>query len=88
MQYVQHIIDILNELKIDTILDDRVSLTIGQRHLHARATGFPYIIIVGKAAMQSTPLFEIHNLESLSCITIEGVKEYFTKLSISDCNHV
>ncbi|CAL7937952.1 unnamed protein product [Xylocopa violacea] len=47
-QYVDGIIDTLNELNIDAILDDRTNLTIGNRFMHARITGFPYIIVIVK----------------------------------------
>ncbi|XP_076166178.1 prolyl-tRNA synthetase 2-like protein, mitochondrial isoform X2 [Ptiloglossa arizonensis] len=78
-QYVNQILNILNELNIDTILDDRTELTIGNRFVHARFTGFPYVIVIGRTAMQSPPLFEIHNAyDSTHCeITLESVHNYF-----------
>ncbi|XP_012142370.1 prolyl-tRNA synthetase 2-like protein, mitochondrial [Megachile rotundata] len=78
-QYLDKIIGLLNHLHIDAILDDRTNLTIGNRLMHARVTGFPYVILIGKSAMQSTPLFEIHNTNNATqCeVTLENIYTYF-----------
>lgn len=78
-QYLDKIIEMLNHLHIDAILDDRTNLTIGNRLMHARITGFPYVIIIGKTAVQSTPLFEIHNINNgTQCeVTLENIYTYF-----------
>ncbi|XP_053977234.1 probable proline--tRNA ligase, mitochondrial isoform X1 [Hylaeus volcanicus] len=78
-QYIDHILGILNQLNIDAVLDDRTQLTIGNRFILSRITGFPYIIVIGRSAMKSPPLFEIHNInDSTNCeITLESIHNYF-----------
>lgn len=57
-------IEMLNERNIDFIVDDRTNLTIGRRILDAKRTGYPYLIIIGKNSVQSSPLFEVHDLNN------------------------
>lgn len=57
--YVEQLFEILRKRDIDVILDDRTHYTIGKRLLFTRASGYPYVIVIGKAATQSIPLFEI-----------------------------
>lgn len=78
-QYIDKVIEILDELNIDAILDDRSDLTIGYRLMHARITGIPYVIILGKTAVKSPPLFEIHDINnSTHCeLTLENMYSYF-----------
>ncbi|XP_043266349.1 probable proline--tRNA ligase, mitochondrial [Colletes gigas] len=78
-EYVDQILTILNQLNIDTILDDRTKLTIGSRLIYARQIGFPYVIVVGKRAMQIPPLFEIHNVSDSAYheIPLESIYNYF-----------
>nr|XP_034178912.1 probable proline--tRNA ligase, mitochondrial [Osmia lignaria] len=78
-QYVDKVIEILDELNIDAILDDRSDLTIGNRLMHARVTGIPYVIIIGKATQKSPPLFEIHDINnSTQCdLSLDNMYSYF-----------
>lgn len=43
----------------DLIVDDRTNLTIGRRVMEAKLMGYPYIVIIGKAASQTPSLFEV-----------------------------
>ncbi|XP_071536694.1 probable proline--tRNA ligase, mitochondrial isoform X2 [Panulirus ornatus] len=43
----------------DVIVDDRDKLTIGKRVTEAKKTGYPLIIVVGKRACETVPLFEV-----------------------------
>ncbi|XP_071866772.1 prolyl-tRNA synthetase 2-like protein, mitochondrial [Bombus fervidus] len=84
-QYVKDIIEILTQLKTDIILDDRTYLTIGNRLMHARLTGFPYVVIIGKSAIQSPPLIEIHDINnSTNCqIPLDDISSYFNREGIN-----
>lgn len=46
----------------DLIVDDRTELTIGRRVMEAKLLGYPYIVIIGKAASQTPSLFEVLDL--------------------------
>ncbi|XP_020288129.1 probable proline--tRNA ligase, mitochondrial [Pseudomyrmex gracilis] len=83
--YVQQLSEILCKRDIDAILDDRTRFTIGKRMLYARATGYPYIIVIGKAATQSTPLFELHDLNNSVSheFTLEQLDNYFADIDLS-----
>ncbi|KZC12434.1 putative proline--tRNA ligase, mitochondrial, partial [Dufourea novaeangliae] len=78
-QYVDQIVETLTHLNIDTVLDDRTELTIGNRFKQACITGYPYVIILGKTAVKSPPMIEIHNINDSthSNITVESVQNYF-----------
>ncbi|CAK9808126.1 Probable proline--tRNA ligase, mitochondrial [Anthophora quadrimaculata] len=78
-QHVNKIIEILDQLNIDAILDDRVNLSIGNRFMHARVTGFPYVIIIGKSIMEFPPQVEVHSINDLTnCkIPLDNISTYF-----------
>lgn len=46
----------------DVIFDDRTTMTIGSRFMQAQKTGYPYILITGKKAVQSIPEIEVHDI--------------------------
>ncbi|XP_032667580.1 probable proline--tRNA ligase, mitochondrial [Odontomachus brunneus] len=77
--YVEQLFEILHKRNIDTILDDQTQSTIGKRFVFARAIGYPYIIVIGKAATQSVPLFEVHDLNNSICqeLSLEQINHYF-----------
>lgn len=83
-QHINQIIEALDRLNIDAILDDRTGLTIGNRFMHARVTGFPYVIILGKGVMKSPPLVEVHNINNStnSEIPLDNVDSYFNNENI------
>jgi prolyl-tRNA synthetase len=37
-------------------------MTIGKRLFEARRTGYPFIVVIGKNAMQPVPEFEVHHI--------------------------
>ncbi|KAI5707289.1 hypothetical protein M8J75_016423 [Diaphorina citri] len=54
----------VNTLYNNVIVDDRTELTIGRRLLEAKLLGYPYIVVIGKAASQTPSLFEVIDLSS------------------------
>ncbi|XP_012288887.1 probable proline--tRNA ligase, mitochondrial [Orussus abietinus] len=81
MQYVDIIHQILSRLNIDTILDDRINLTIGKRMVYARRSGYPYIIVIGKLAMQPVPQFEVFDVNNGTELILnsEELSNYFSQ---------
>ncbi|XP_077439720.1 putative proline--tRNA ligase, mitochondrial [Vanacampus margaritifer] len=49
----------LPHLKGEVVLDDRAQMTIGKRLKDASRLGYPYVIVVGKRALEDTPKFEV-----------------------------
>ncbi|KAL6257409.1 hypothetical protein P5V15_010981 [Pogonomyrmex californicus] len=84
--YVEHLFEILRKRDIDAILDDRTHHTIGKRLLFARVTGYPYIIVIGKAVTQSVPLFEIHDVNNSTCreLSLEQMNDYFDNIDFKN----
>ncbi|XP_024944462.1 probable proline--tRNA ligase, mitochondrial isoform X2 [Cephus cinctus] len=83
--YAEQIFGILNELNVDTIIDDRIHLTIGRRMFDANRTGYPFIIVIGKTASNQNPMFEIHDVKNSTRIdtNIEGIINYFNNQDIN-----
>lgn len=48
-------------MRNEAVLDDRDHLTIGKRVKEAHKMGYPYVIVVGKKALESPPVFEVRN---------------------------
>ncbi|KAJ8920512.1 hypothetical protein NQ315_005381 [Exocentrus adspersus] len=48
----------------NVLVDDRLSLTIGRRHLDARRVGYRYVIVINKKASESVPLFELNDIKT------------------------
>jgi prolyl-tRNA synthetase len=46
----------------DLIIDNRYNMTIGRRLLEARRIGYPFIVVIGRKALQPVPEFEVHNI--------------------------
>ncbi|XP_029158945.1 probable proline--tRNA ligase, mitochondrial isoform X1 [Nylanderia fulva] len=84
--YVERLFEILCKHDIDVILDDRTNLTIGKRFVFARAVGYPYVIIVGKAATRSIPLFEVHDINNSVCndLSLEQISHYFDSINLKN----
>ncbi|XP_006824315.1 putative proline--tRNA ligase, mitochondrial [Saccoglossus kowalevskii] len=59
-QIVSH----LPHLKHEIILDDRNHMTIGKRMKEAKSLGYPFVIVIGKKALQPEPLFELCNVNT------------------------
>lgn len=77
--YADKIIEMLYERDIDILIDDRIDLTIGRRMMDARRTGYPYIIVVGRTAMESNPLFELYDINNSqqSNISFDQLVDFF-----------
>ncbi|XP_072019571.1 probable proline--tRNA ligase, mitochondrial [Amphiura filiformis] len=45
----------------EVVIDDRYDKTIGHRRKDANIIGYPYVIVVGKKALQQEHLFELHS---------------------------
>jgi len=52
----------------------------------ARRLGYPYVIVIGKAATQSIPLFEIHDVNNSTYheLSLEQMNDYFDNISVKD----
>ncbi|XP_071555239.1 probable proline--tRNA ligase, mitochondrial isoform X1 [Temnothorax nylanderi] len=84
--YVEQLSEILCKRDIDAILDDRSHHTIGKRLVFARALGYPYIIVIGKAATQSVPLFEIHDVNNSTYreLSLDQISDYFDNINFKN----
>lgn len=51
--------DTLPRLRGEVVLDDRTQMTIGKRLKDASRLGYPYVVVVGQAALEETPRFEV-----------------------------
>ncbi|RVE73533.1 hypothetical protein OJAV_G00032320 [Oryzias javanicus] len=51
--------EVLPRLRGEIVLDDRTQMTIGKRLKDAGRLGYPYVIVVGEAALQKPPTFEV-----------------------------
>lgn len=73
------IYELLENSDIDVIIDDRVDQTIGRRLFDAKRTGYPYVIIIGKNAVEKTPHFEIHDINESNplLVTLEQLRDFF-----------
>ncbi|XP_017889778.1 probable proline--tRNA ligase, mitochondrial [Ceratina calcarata] len=78
-QYLNEIIETLDRLNIDFVLDDRTNLTIGNRLMHSRVSGFPYAIVIGKSTIRSPPLIEVHDIYDSTSYELptEDIPNYF-----------
>ncbi|XP_014207794.1 probable proline--tRNA ligase, mitochondrial isoform X2 [Copidosoma floridanum] len=74
--------DQLQNLNIDTIMDDRTQMTIGKRFVEARKTGYPVVIIVGKKSLEFKPLIEVHDVyhETSNNIGYESTVQFVKQL--------
>jgi len=84
--YIEQLYEILFKRNIDAILDDRTNYTIGKRLVFARASGYPYIIVIGKAATQSIPLFEIHDVSNSIYreLSLDQISDYFNDINFKN----
>ncbi|MEQ2204423.1 prolyl-tRNA synthetase [Xenoophorus captivus] len=49
----------LPHLRGEVVLDDRTQMTIGKRLRDAGRLGYPYVVVVGQAALEEMPKFEV-----------------------------
>lgn len=82
--HVERICEILSQSNVDFIIDDRTNLTIGNRLVYSRKCGYPFVIVVGKLATSSSPLFEFHDLTSSTRedVSIETLFSFFNNQDI------
>lgn len=62
-------------LASDILLDDRGHMTIGRRVKDATRIGYPFIVIVGKRALEADSKFEVMN-------TTSGTTEFLSRLEL------
>jgi len=41
------------QLSTEVVIDDRLQLSIGQRFHHARAVGYPHVVVLGKKVSET-----------------------------------
>lgn len=85
-KYTEQLFEILCIRDIDAILDDRTHFTIGKRFVLARALGYPYIIIIGKASTRPIPLFEVHDINNSVSneLSLEQISHYFDNINLKN----
>ncbi|XP_038056308.1 probable proline--tRNA ligase, mitochondrial [Patiria miniata] len=69
------ITDSFSHLQEELLLDDRDHLTIGRRVTDAKKLGYPYIVVLGKRALEDKPLYELHDAQ-------QGTTEYVSKTEL------
>ncbi|XP_020030967.1 probable proline--tRNA ligase, mitochondrial isoform X2 [Castor canadensis] len=72
-----HITEAVPHLHGEVVLDDRTHLSIGNRLKDANKLGYPFVIIVGKRALEDPAHFEVwcQNTGEVVFLTKEGVLE-------------
>ncbi|XP_074643763.1 putative proline--tRNA ligase, mitochondrial [Tubulanus polymorphus] len=70
----------LSGLRGEIILDDRLKMSIGKRKYEASRLGIPYVIILGKQALEDPPKYELVNVYEGSNIHLEK-QQLLSKLS-------
>ncbi|CAH2311220.1 probable proline--tRNA ligase, mitochondrial [Pelobates cultripes] len=68
----------LYHLRDEIVLDDRTQMTIGKRVKEAEMMGYPFVIVVGKKALGSQPLFEVRRQNT-------GEVQYLSREGVMDC---
>lgn len=70
------------------IIDDRSDMTIGNRLLRAKKTGYPYIVVIGKNAAASPCLLELHDLDKNQCLHLSksDLLHYIANNNSINCN--
>lgn len=78
----------LYRLGLDAVLDDRTQWTIGKRLKYAKATGYPYAIVLGKALSNS--MYEICDLynDSKQDLILEDFGSYFANNNNTNSENV
>jgi prolyl-tRNA synthetase len=80
-----HRLNSIDSFRNDLIIDNRYSMTIGKRLFEAQRTGYPFIVVIGRKALQPVPEFEVHHIlmgkkTSFSeTALIEYLKEHLNK---------
>ncbi|XP_075176225.1 LOW QUALITY PROTEIN: putative proline--tRNA ligase, mitochondrial [Anomaloglossus baeobatrachus] len=68
----------------EAVLDDRDHLTIGKRVKEAHMMGYPHVIVVGKKALESPPLFEVrnHRTGEVQFLSKDGVLDFIREINV------
>lgn len=53
-------------LRGEVVIDDRTKLTVGRRLYEAERIGYPYVVVIGKKALEAEPLMELQNIYNKS----------------------
>ncbi|KAG9471814.1 probable proline--tRNA ligase, mitochondrial [Eleutherodactylus coqui] len=71
-------------MRNEAVLDDRVHLTIGKRVMEAHLLGYPYVIVIGKKALESPPMFEVqnHRTGEVQFLSKEGVLSFIQDVPV------
>ncbi|GBP10140.1 Probable proline--tRNA ligase, mitochondrial [Eumeta japonica] len=59
-QICRKLVQEIPTLAQDVMIDDRHHLTIGKRMMHADRSGYPFIIVCGKSALETPARYELH----------------------------
>ncbi|PNF23894.1 putative proline--tRNA ligase, mitochondrial [Cryptotermes secundus] len=57
-----HRMNSIDSFRNDLIIDNRCNMTIGKRLFEAQRTGYPFIVVIGRKALQPVPEFEVHHI--------------------------
>jgi prolyl-tRNA synthetase len=57
-----HRLNSIDDFRNNLIIDNRCNMTIGKRLFEARRTGYPFIVVIGRKALQPVPKFEVHHI--------------------------
>lgn len=79
-----HITEAVPQLRGEVLLDDRTHLTIGNRLKDANKFGYPFVIIVGRRALDNPAHFEVwcQNTGEVVFLTREGVLELLSQVQV------
>lgn len=78
------VIRTVSGMRDEVVLDDRDQLTIGKRLKEAGMMGYPYVIVAGKRALESPPLFEVqnHRTGEVQYLSREGVLNFVQEVRV------
>ncbi|KAJ4447444.1 hypothetical protein ANN_09451 [Periplaneta americana] len=57
-----HKLNSIDVFRNNVIIDDRCHMTIGKRLFESRRVGYPFIVVIGRKALQLVPEFEVHDI--------------------------
>ncbi|KAM8930416.1 putative proline--tRNA ligase, mitochondrial [Pelodytes ibericus] len=76
------VIHSISYMRDEIVLDDRNHMTIGKRVKEAEMMGYPFIIVVGRKALENPPVFEVrsHNTGEVQFLSRDGVVDFLRKV--------
>ncbi|XP_053324988.1 probable proline--tRNA ligase, mitochondrial [Spea bombifrons] len=71
-------------LRGEIVLDDRNNLTIGKRVKEAQMMGYPFVVVVGRKALENPPVFEVrsHNAGEVQFLSREGLIDFLKTVQV------